>query len=411
MRFSVERDVLADATGWAARYVPKPTGGTQQVLTGLLLEATLPTEAPGPAASTPAADAEGSSGPGHAGPAPRTGLTVSAFDGEVAARAPVGEAVVTEAGRVVVPGRLLADVVRNLPDATVVVEATDARMIIECGSARFRIPTLAAADYPVLPEFPPPVGEVDTLGFAAAVAQVAPAAGRDDTLAVLTAVRLEIAQGGLTLVATDRYRLAVRTIPWQPTVDGPEAVAHVPARLLADVARLPTGASRVALGMGTDDSGVLRFGLAVDGRQTIVRLLEGTFPNYRRLLPEATELTVTAQTAVLAAAVRRVALVATRTAPLRFVFSAGQVVAEAGEGGGAQASELVPVEYSGPELSVLFNPAFLLDGLAAVEGDEAIIAFVTADPQTASSRPVVLTGKDDGEDYRYLLMPIRTGTA
>ncbi|WP_026310673.1 DNA polymerase III subunit beta [Parafrankia elaeagni] len=389
MRFSVERDVLADVTGWAARYVPKPAGGSHQVLTGLLLEAALPA-------------------PGTAGPVPA--LTVSAFDGEVAARAPV-EAVVTEAGRAVVPGRLLADVVRNLPDAPVVVDATEARMIIECGAARFRIPTLDAEDYPALPEFPPPLGEVDTLGFAAAVAQVAPAAGRDDALAVLTAVRLEIARGGLTLVATDRYRLAVRTIPWQPTVDDPEAVAHVPARLLADLARLPTTASRIALGMGTDDSGVARFGLSVNGRQTIMRLLDGTFPNYRRLLPEESELTVTAQTAVLAAAVRRVALVATRTAPLRFTFSAGQVVAEAGDGGGAQASELVPVEYSGPELSVLFNPAFLLDGLAAVEGDEAIVGFATADPTIASSKPAVLTGKDDGEDYRYLLMPIRTGTS
>ncbi|WP_041254900.1 DNA polymerase III subunit beta [Parafrankia sp. EAN1pec] len=408
MRFSVERDVLADATGWAARYVPKPTAGAQQVLTGLLLEATMPTpDQAGDQAGDQATDQTTEQARTQA---PGPALTVSAFDSEVAARAPV-EAVVTEPGRVVVPGRLLADVVRNLPDAPVVVEATETRVIIECGAARFRIPALAAEDYPVLPAFPPPVGEVDTLGFAAAVAQVAPAAGRDDALPVLTAVRLEIARGGLTMVATDRYRLAVRTIPWQPTVDEPDAVAHVPARLLADMAKLPTTASRVALGMGVDEAGVLRFGLSVNGRQTIVRLLEGSFPNYRRLLPETSELTVTAPTAVLAAAVRRVALVATRTAPLRFTFSAGQVVAEAGDGGGAQASELVPVEYDGPELSVLFNPAFLLDGLAAVEGDEAIIGFATADPEIASSKPAVLTGKDDGEDYRYLLMPIRTGTA
>ncbi|EFC86301.1 DNA polymerase III, beta subunit [Parafrankia sp. EUN1f] len=401
MRFSVERDVLADATGWVARHLPKPTGGAQQVLTGLLLEALLPDHA-----SDHNSDHTAERSRGRGAPA----LEISAFDGEVAARAPV-EAVVTEPGRVVVPGRLLADVVRNLPDAPVLVWATATRVTIECGTASFRIPTLDSEDYPVLPVFPPPVGEVDTLGFAAAVAQVAPAAGRDDSLPVLTAVRLEIARGGLSLVATDRYRLALRTIPWQPTVDDPEAVAHVPARLLADIARLPTSASRIALGMGVDDSGVARFGLSVNGRQTIVRLLEGTFPNYRRLLPEASAFTVTAQTSVLAAAVRRVALVATRTAPLRFTFSAGQVLAEAGDGGGAQACELVPLEYTGPELSVLFNPAFLLDGLAAVEGDEVVFGFAAVDPNTTSSSPAVLTGKDDGEDYRYLLMPIRTGAA
>ena len=403
MRFSVERDVLADATGWVARYLPRTTGGAHQVLTGLLLEAAAPagTTAGGPAEAAGSSAAGSSAGP--SGPA----LTIAAFDTEVAARAPI-EAVVDEPGRVVVPGKLLADVVRSLPEAPVRVEAGGGHLLIECGAARFRIPTMDADDYPVLPEFPPPVGEVDTLGFAAAVAQVAPAAGRDEALPILTSIRLEIARHGLTLAATDRYRLAVRTIPWQPTVDEPDAVAHVPARLLAEVARTPTSASRIALGLGADDRGVLRFGLSVAGRQTIVRLLDGNFPNYRRLLPDRSELAVTAQTAALTAAVRRVSLVATRTAPLRFTFTEGQVVAEAGDGGGAQAWEVVPVEYSGPELSVLFNPAFLLDGLAAVEGDEAILGFASADPAVASTKAAVLTGKDDGDGYRYLLMPIRT---
>jgi len=403
MRFSVERDVLADATGWVARYLPRTTTGAHKVLTGLLLEAApsaATTEQEGTSEPSGASGASGSVG--SSGPA----LTIAAFDTEVAARAPI-EAVVTEPGRVVVPGKLLADVVRNLPDAPVRVEATGGRLLIECGAARFRIPTMDADEYPTLPAFPPPVGEVDTLGFAAAVGQVAPAAGRDEALPILTAIRLEIARDGLTLAATDRYRLAVRTIPWQPTVDDPDAVAHVPARLLAEVARTPTSASRIALGLGADEGGV-RFGLSVGGRQTIVRLLEGNFPNYRRLLPETSELAVTAQTAALSAAVRRVSLVATRTAPLRFTFSEGQVVAEAGDGSGAQGWETVPVEYSGPELSVLFNPAYLLDGLAALESDEAILGFASADPEVASAKAAVLTGKDDGDGCRYLLMPIRS---
>lgn len=409
----MERDVLADATGWAARHLPSRPGQTPNALTGLLLEAT-------------------------AGAPATAGLVVSAFDTEVAARAPVA-AEVAEPGRALVPGRLLADIVRSLP-ATMIEVAIEVvpdsepgsesepasgsgpdgeRLVLRCGSVRFTVPLMHPADYPELPSFPPPIGEVDTLGFTAAVGQVAPAAGRDETVPVLTAIRLEISGSGLTLAATDRYRLAVRGIPWQPTVEDPWALAHVPAKVLADVARTPTSASRIIVGLDLADPAGARLGLAAAGRQTIVRLIDGTFPNYRKLLPDAAAHTVTAPTAALAAAVRRVAVVATRTAPLRFTVTRDQIVAEAGDGGGAQASETIPVEYAGPELSVLFNPAYLLDGLGAVEDDEATIGFVGADPTEASARPAVLTGKDsgaargriDGGAFRYLLMPIRTDPA
>jgi DNA polymerase-3 subunit beta len=397
MRFSVERDVLADATGWAARHLPSRPGLTPNALTGLLLEA---------AAGVPAA----------------AGVVVCAFDTEVAVRAPVA-ATVAEPGRALVPGRLLADIVRSLPATTVQVTVDGERLVLDCASVRFTVPLMDPADYPELPRFPAPIGEVDTLGFAAAVGQVAPAAGRDETVPVLTTIRLEISGRGLTLAATDRYRLAVRGIPWQPTVEDPWALAHVPAKALAEVARTPTPASRIVVGLDLADPSGARLGLAAAGRQTIVRLIDGTFPNYRKLLPESAAHTATAHTAALAAAVRRVAVVATRTAPLRFTFTRDQVVAEAGDGGGAQASETIPVEYSGPELSVLFNPAYLLDGLGAVEDDETTIGFVAADPAEASARPVVLTGKDsggsrasagrpaDGGAFRYLLMPIRTDPA
>ncbi|SNQ51509.1 DNA polymerase III subunit beta [Frankia canadensis] len=389
----MERDVLADATGWAARHLPSRPGQTPTVLTGLLLEAS-------------------------AGAPATAGLVVCAFDTEVAVRAPVA-AEVAEPGRVLVPGRLLADIVRSLSATVVEVEVDGERLVLRCGSVRFTVPLMDPADYPELPRFPAPIGEVDTLGFAAAVGQVAPAAGRDETVPVLTAIRLEITGRGLTLAATDRYRLAVRGIPWQPTVEDPWALAHVPARVLAEVARTPTPASRIVVGLDVADPAGARLGLAAAGRQTIVRLIDGTFPNYRKLLPDTAAYTVTASTAALAAAVRRVAVVATRTAPLRFTLSTDQIVAEAGDGGGAQASETIPVEYAGPELSVLFNPQYLLDGLGAVEDDEATIGFVAADPGEASARPAVLTGKDsgargrdgrpaDGGAFRYLLMPIRT---
>ncbi|WP_163549050.1 DNA polymerase III subunit beta [Candidatus Frankia nodulisporulans] len=389
MRFSVERDVFADATGWAARHLPSRPGQAPNALAGLLLEADATSATPG--------------------------LRVCAFDTEVAVRAPVA-ADVAEAGRVLVPGRLLADIVRSLPAAVITVAVEGERMVLRCGSVRFTVPLMDVADYPELPSFPTPIGEVDTLGFAAAIGQVAPAAARDETVPVLTAIRLEISGRGLTLAATDRYRLAVRGISWQPTVEDPWALAHVSAKVLAEVARSPTSASRIVVGLDLADPAGARLGLAAAGRQTIVRLIEGAFPNYRKLLPETAAYTLTAATATLAAAVRRVAVVATRTAPLRFTVSDGQIVAEAGDGTGAQGREIIPVDYTGPELSVLFNPTYLLDGLSAIEDDESTIGFVDTDPAQAYARPAVLTGKVPGDPdgrpgggaFRYLLMPIRT---
>ncbi|ORT55839.1 MULTISPECIES: DNA polymerase III subunit beta [unclassified Frankia] len=416
MRFSVERDAFADATGWAARHLPNRPGPARNVLTGILLAAGHGSPASPGSAAVPLPSGSAAS-PGSAAPlgaATASVLTICAYDTEVAVRAPVA-ASVDEPGRVLVPGRLLTDIVRSLPATTVDVVVDGDRLVLRCGSVRFTVPLMDPGEYPQLPSFPGPIGEVDTLGFASAVGQVAPAAGRDETMPVLTAVRMEISGRGLALVATDRYRLAVRGIPWQPTVDDPWALAHVPAKVLAEVARTPTSASRIVIGLDLDDPSGARLGLAAGGRQTIVRLIEGTFPNYRKLLPEAAALVVTAQTAALAAAVRRVAVVATRTGPLRFTFTHNQVVAEAGDGGGAQASETIPVEYAGPELSVLFNPSYLLDGLGAVEDDQATIGFVDDDPVEAAAKPAVLTGKDSGRGavdegaYRYLLMPIRHG--
>jgi DNA polymerase III subunit beta len=373
----VERDALADAVVWTARSLPaRPP---VQVLLGLLLEVT------------------------------DEGLSVSGFDYEVSSRV-VLPTTAAEEGRVLVPGRLLADIVRALPAQPVDLRVEGTRVVLTCGPARFTLPTLPVEDYPSLPDMPQVAGTLGSDVFAAAVSQVALAAGRDDTLPVLTGVRLEIEGETLTLAATDRYRLAVRTLPWRPTDPSLSTTALVPARTLAETARALTAGPEVtlALSSGSGNDGMIGFEGA--GRRTTSRLLEGEFPKYRSLLPSESTAVAEVATGPFAEAVKRVALVAARNAPVRLSFSADGVVLEAGGADDAQASEQLDASWTGAEgepFSIAFNPTYLLDGLGAVDSDTTTLSF------TGPTRPAVLTGKRDGDappsaaDYRYLLMPVR----
>ncbi|MBK5308155.1 MAG: DNA polymerase III subunit beta [Frankiaceae bacterium] len=385
MELRVERDALADAVVWTARSLPaRPP---MQVLLGLLLEVG------------------------------DQGLAVSAFDYEVSSRIEL-PATVAEPGRVLVPGRLLADIVRSLPAQPVDLRLEGARVVLTCGAARFTLPTLPVEDYPALPDMPTTTGALESDVFAAAVAQVAIAAGRDDTLPVLTGVRLEIEGEQLTLAATDRYRLAVRTLTWRPEQTGLSVTALVPARTLAETAKALTGGAEVTLalsssGSGSAGDGMIGFegGPAGSLRRTTSRLLEGEFPKYRSLLPSESTSIAEVSTLQLVEAAKRVALVAARNAPVRLGFSADGLVLEAGGADDAQASERLECGWEGAEpLQIAFNPAYLLDGLAAVDSDTTTLSF------TGPTRPAVLTGKRDGDatgdlsataDYRYLLMPVR----
>ena len=376
MELRVERDALADAVVWTARSLPaRPP---MQVLLGLLLEA----------------------GTGPDG----DGLSVSGFDYEVSSRISV-DAATAEPGRVLVPGRLLADIVRSLPAQPVDLRLEGSRVVLTCGAARFTLPTLPVEDYPSLPAMPTTAGSLESDVFAAAVAQVALAAGRDDTLPVLTGVRLEIEGDQLTLAATDRYRLAVRTLPWRPEQADLSTVALVPARTLADTAKALTGGPEVLLALAGGGAGEGMIGFEGGGRRTTSRLLEGEFPKYRSLLPSESSAVAEVATGPFVEAVKRVALVAARNAPVRLGFSADGVVLEAGGADDAQASERLECTWEGEAMSIAFNPQYLLDGLGAVDSDTTALSF------TGPTRPAVLTGKRPapGEvaDYRYLLMPVR----
>ena len=383
MKIVLERDVLADAVAWTARALPaRPT---VPVLAGIRLQA---------------ADE----------------LILSSFDYDVSAQATV-PVTTEEPGSALVSGRLLAEISRSLPAKPVHISAEGGRVVLTCGSATFTLLTMPEEEYPALPEMPPPAGTVGSDAFATAVSQSATAAGRDDTLPALTGVRIEIEGDILTMVSTDRYRLAVRELRWTPARPDLSAAVLVPARALVETARSLTSSAQVSIALalpgqdggtggalgGTGDGMI---GFEGSGRRTTTRLLSGEFPRHQSLLPKTVNAAAELPVSVLAESVRRVALVAERNTPVRLAFSAGQLVLEAGTGDEAQAEEVVEADFSGDDLSIAFNPQYLLDGLSAVDSDTVRISF------TEPGKPALLTGKpgpDGSQEFRYLLMPIRLG--
>lgn len=372
MKIRVERDVFAEAVAWAARILPQKAA--LPVLAGLRLDA----------------DADG-------------GLGLSGFDYEVSAQARL-EVTVAEAGSVLVPGRLIAEITRSLPDQPVDLATDGSRVVLRCGSARFTLPTLPLDEYPTLPSMPEVSGTVGSDAFAAAVTSVAVAAGRDDALPVLTGIRVEIDAAEVTLAATDRYRLAVRTLRWSPADPTLQATALVPARTLAEAARSLTSGAEVTLALAGTGAGEGLLGLSGGSRQATTRLLDGEFPKYRSLLPDSSSATATVSSSALTEAVRRVSLVSSRTSPIRLSFSADGVALEAGGADEAEAAESLPATFEGEPLTIAFNATYLLDGLGSLDSDDAQLAF------TGPTKPAVLTGKsgeDGSTDHRYLLMPVR----
>jgi len=423
MRFVVERDALAEAVAWVARSLPSRP--VLPVLSGLLLQA-----------------------------AP-DGLTLSCFDYEVSARIHL-DADVAEPGTALVPGRLLAEITRNLPGHPVEVDDAD-DVTLTCGPASFSLVTLPMGEYPRLPELPRLAGTVDGGVLATAIGQVTPAASRDDTLPVITGVNVEISGDVITLVATDRYRLAIRELGWNPARPDARSTLLVPAKTLADAARMMapgvpvrmmtrgmdragasqrTQGSRGDQGGEADPAGSLRaadamIGFESGGRRLTTRLIAGEYIKYTSKFPADFGSCGDVPAARLAEAVRRVALVAERGSSVRLSFEPGTVIIEAGTKGQARARESVAAEFSGDESAIAFSPQYLLDGLAGALTAAAVspaAAQEAKDPEregpstpdegrirlqfTSPTKPALITGSpkagdESAPDYRYLVVPLR----
>ncbi|MEU5851693.1 DNA polymerase III subunit beta [Saccharopolyspora shandongensis] len=371
MKIRVERDGLADAVAWVARSLPSRP--PVPVLGGVLLDA--------------------SSG---------EALTISGFDYEVSAQVTI-DAAIDNSGRTLVSGRLLADITKALPARPVELTVDGSRVTITCGSSRFSLPTMPVEDYPELPAMPEHAGSVPGDLFSEAVGQVAVAAGKDDTLPMLTGIRMEINSDKLTMVATDRFRLAMREITWEPGTSMGDTAVLVPAKTLADSAKtLGSGGSKVEISLASGD-GLL--GLSGTARRNTTRLLDAEFPKYRQLLPAESAVTANIDVAPLIEAIKRVSLVAERGTQVRLEFSDRLLRLTAGGDDEGSAEEELAIELSGEPLTIAFNPAYLLDGLGAMKTERAQLQFTTAN-RPALVKPLGEDG-EVAEGYLYLLMPVR----
>ncbi|GAB3624225.1 DNA polymerase III subunit beta [Mariniluteicoccus endophyticus] len=385
MKIRLERDVLAEAVAWAARSLP--TRPSVPILAGLLVRAT------------------------------NDGVVLSSFDYETSAQVNVAAQVVDE-GEALVSGRLLAEICRSLPNKPVEITSDESKMDLVCGSARFTLHLLPVAEYPALPTMPESAGTVASDEFARAVSQVVVAAGRDELLPVFTGVRVEIEGDTLSLLATDRYRMALKEITWNPDRPQASGAALVPAKVLSDTAKSMTSGERVTMSLATAGAGDGLIGFEGSGsggvRETTTRLIDGEFPKVRHLMSIEPKLTVRVATADLISAAKRVALVAEAHTSLRMTIQEDSILLDARTGDQAHASEQLPAQVINhtdgePALTAAgFNPTYLLDGLGAIDAPYANFAF------TAAGKPCLITGlpEMDGEpinDYKHVIMLMRLG--
>jgi DNA polymerase III subunit beta len=428
MKFTVARDALGEAVAFISRALPSRP--VVPVLSGMLVEAS--------------AD----------------GLTLSCFDYEVSARVAV-DAEVSAPGCALVPGRLLAEITRSLPDQPAEFAADGDVVNLRCGQAEFGLVCLPMQEYPALPESPAPVGTVEAGVLAGAVAQVAAAASRDDTLPMLTAICLDITADVLTLAATDRYRLAAREAAFSPAEPLIRALALVPARIMVEVARTfgqagpvtvafesdpdASGAPASARARSADDrprpaEGLVSF--ESGDRRLTARLIAGEFIKYRSRFGDEFACRAELPAVPVIEAVRRAALVTERAGPVRLSFSSDHVVIEAHAEGRARAAESVAGEFSGDQPVISFNPVYLLDGLTAAAACAAVTGSAGQGSAAASAagqardagspdteatapeagrirlefnspaKPALITWTSDEERegvpaFRYLLVPLR----
>lgn len=383
MKIRVEREPFAEAVSWVARSLPSRPAAP--ILAGMLLEA------------------YGDS------------ITLSSFDSTTSAKVSL-PAQVTDEGTVLVSGRLLNDIARSLPHRGIELEADPSKAVLTCGSARFTLQTLPVEDYPSLPDMPTQTGEVDSDVFGKAVSQVVVAAGRDELLNVFTGVRVEMAGDRLSLLATDRYRMALKEINWKPSSPSIEGAVLVPGKVLADVAKALAGSDSVSISLSTTEAegeGLAGFmGESSKGsREATTRLLSQSFPKVRHLMDVDATVSMRIDTAELLAAVKRVSLVAERNTPLRMLIGEDHISLEASTGDQAQGSEAITaeVEITTEEPTITaagFNPHYLLDALNALDAPFARFSF------TAPGKPCLLMGLPtiDGDplsDYRHVIMLMR----
>lgn len=375
MRFTVDRDVFNEAVSFTAKLLPQRP--TQPILSGVLLVAESDV------------------------------VELATFDYETSSKTSI-RADISEHGRALVSGRLLAEIASKLPHSDVAVSREEDRVLIQCGSDSFSLPSMPVEEYPQIPEVSEATGTVQAADFAEAIAQVSLAASKEDVTPVITGVQCEISGGTLTLTATDRYRVATRGIEWKSADGNDNQSALVPAKIIAEVGKTFALDETVEITIIKEaDRELVAF---KGGSKTVTSvLIKGNYPPVQRLFPESIDNYAVVSTNDIVEAVGRVGLVLEREAALRFSFSEGSVQLEGAGSESARANETADAHLVGEEMVVSLKPQFLLDGLRSTHAEYARIGFTRTD-NPAKPGPVLISGQSsrDHEDqttFKYLLQP------
>lgn len=379
--FTVSKDDFSSALAWVARTLPSKA--SQPILRGVLIEAT------------------------------DDGLQLSGFDREVSTKVRVS-ADVSEPGKVLVAGRLASNIIGALPDKPVRIDYDGTKVLVNCGSSHFELPAMTIDDYPVLPDFPQVAGSLDPHLFTEVIGQVAIASSRDDTLPMLTGIRMEIDGEHLVLAATDRFRFAVRTLDWVPARADISAELLIPARTLAETARsLDSTGEPVEIAL--DQEGGRLLGISTSDRRTTTRLIDSDFPKFRSLFPKTHTSLASVEITPLLDAIRRVSLVTDGNSPVKMDFEEGTLTLSAGGSDLGVAKEQLPCAFAGEPLVIAFHPGYLKDGLGSVHTDRVVFGFNQAsrsavlvpEPEELPEASADGTFPTPESSLTYLLMPVR----
>ena len=371
MKFQADREVLSDAVSFLVRLLsPRPQ---LPQLSGVMIEAT------------------------------KDEVVLSIFDYEVAARVKIAAAVEAP-GKVLVQARLLSEIVSKLPASSVSLVIDESRLQVTSGSSKFSLSSMATTDYPDTPEFPAATGKVSASEFTNSVAKVASAASREEVTPVLTAVMIQADAKNLTMVATDRFRVAVKSLPW--TGKAIDRDVLIPARVLNEIAKTFSHEGDLELAFGETEKEMIGFS---SGNKTVsTATIKGKYPAVLQLFPEDTENFAVLNNQELLDATRRVALVVDREKPLRYKFSEGELSLESIGSDVADASEQIACSLKGGETLVSLRPQFLSDALAGLDAENVKIGFTVNPNNPNKPGPVLISPvdpKDGDKDFRYLLQP------
>lgn len=371
MKVEIDSASLADAVAWTTRVID--TRPANPILAGIRLEAIDGT------------------------------LQLSAFNYEISARHHI-EAGIDEPGTALVLGKLLADITKSLPSQKTYLSTDGSTMTINSGKSTFTLQLMPDAEYPDLPVVPAKLGQVDAPTFTQAVAQAGVAVSREENRPVLTGIRIQFLGDKVTMTATDRFRLSRSSFSWTPETPDIDTTTLVRGSLLRDVSRSLDEHQNVVLDFDADTPSLLGFENA--GRVSTSQIIDGEFPAVDRLFADEYPIQAVINKQALISAIKRVALVAERNAPIRMVFEGQELTLSAGAVDEAQATETIDIDMDGDDITVAFNPSYLIEGLSAITEPFVRMKMTTA------VKPVEFNGQqeadsDESMDYRYLLVPMR----